>query len=62
MQLYRFSASPHIRDRVTSQADSCWMCYFLVPRADRAITVFGLGAALVVFVCSATVCCGVYLA
>ena len=54
MSNYIVSASPHIRDRVTSQRIMLDVIIALVPALIAAITVFGLRAALVVFVCVAT--------
>ena len=54
MSNYIVSASPHIRDRVTSQRIMLDVIIALVPALIAAIAVFGLRAALVVFVCVAT--------
>ena len=54
MSNYIVSASPHIRDRVTSQRIMLDVIIALVPALIAAITAFGLRAALVVFVCVAT--------
>jgi electron transport complex protein RnfD len=54
MSNYIVSASPHIRDRVTSQRIMLDVIIALVPALIAAIAIFGLRAALVVFVCVAT--------